>query len=318
VFEVEPGDQVVGIRDGFGRFIRPRSPDTVAAILASLPGTQTQIIVRDVRGSGNWVYTVNFGANAANRKLPAGAPKVVVILIGDTNDKKIRDYVRGTLNSVKQVMEEKAQAKYVREIVEIKDRQFDKQRILNAINKVSVGENDTVLCFINCHGAHDPRVNDYSNGHWFHMSVGDPLHRTELRQALELKGARLTCLISESCNIVMPLPLLTGAGFGEENKKFESLFLNAAGVVDLNSSSPGEYSFAAIFGSVFVTSLIGDKATSWKEYTDELRALTDELYKDRRRNVLENRNLAAKNPELFAAYRDQEAQTVMVYEMSIR
>jgi hypothetical protein len=143
------------------------------------------------------------------------------------------------------------------------------------------------------------------------------LLRRDLRQSLELKNARMTCLISESCNAEAPfvVPRAVQAVVGPTNDKFESLFLGTNGYVDLNSSSKGEYSFTQVFGPLFAGSLSmnapdSGKKMTWKKYTDDLRDMTAALYTDMRKQALDNPRV---NDRTKGFLRGQPNQTVKVY-----
>ena len=64
--------------------------------------------------------------------------------------------------------------------------------ILQAIDDLDVGPNDSLLCFIDGHGAYDPRLahGDPLGGHLLQIRSGDLL-RTDLMAHLKAKGARL-------------------------------------------------------------------------------------------------------------------------------
>ncbi|MGL4551974.1 MAG: hypothetical protein ACRC33_12415, partial [Gemmataceae bacterium] len=58
-FRAEPKDRVLGIRNGAGRFVVPTSPGVFAAVVNTLPGPATQVLIEDTRGTGAWVYSVS-------------------------------------------------------------------------------------------------------------------------------------------------------------------------------------------------------------------------------------------------------------------
>lgn len=328
LFEAEPGDTIIGIKDGSGRFILPNSGPATAAVLNSLAGTRTQVIVGDVNGSGNKIYTIDFGASGCaggGPRPPDGPGKVVVVLIGDTNDDKVGKAVAGAFAGLREVLKEKEIKPHVREVHEISGREFDRRTILTRLNAIPVGANDALLCFVNAHGAHDPNRRDYCRGHFFAMPAGGDFRRSDLRDALNLKGARLTCLLSDSCNAPAeftsqrPVQALEAPS----NPKFESLFLKAAGVVDLNSSSPGQYAFTYVFAPLLADSLSINgttrlpfhKETTWKEYAEELVAETGALYKDARTQMLRNPRISDTTRKILEG---QPAQTVVVYDLKAR
>lgn len=330
-FEAERNDRITAIRDARGRFVVPQSIEIFNHICNSLPGPRTQLLIRDVRGGGSFIYDVNLVANDPNDvdgdgNADAGPAKVVVILIGDTNDENIGREVTASLSTLAEVLTRPPQAEHLRgPPVLITGDRFDRQAILDDVNAVSVERNDSLLCFVNCHGAFDPRYADYSDGHFFQLPSGTNLLRRDLRRALELKGARLTCLVTDSCNVAAPYRLgpenvVVKTQQADRNLKFESLFLEARGEVDLNSSTRGEYAWTNVFAPMFIRSLSdaadppleASKRTTWRQYTDELRSSIQREYAEGRRKTLQRNDL---KPDVRRALQDQTTQTVRVFSL---
>ena len=74
--------------------------------------------------------------------------------------------------------------------------------IRQAIEDLDVQPTDVLFCYYAGHGAYDADLNaddDPSGGHFFQIPGGD-LRRADLLGRLTDKGARLTVLISETCN----------------------------------------------------------------------------------------------------------------------
>jgi len=251
-YALEEGDIIIAIKDSNGRFYLPNSKATSDKILNSLPAPYTEIIVRDVRSGYNYRYQVellgggnggngnggngnggngneginNASAIAAVKDEKIGNGSIVVLLLGDTQDKSAGRLIQNTLNGLRYVLTKApSQKKHVRRIIEISGNQFNKNTILNVIKQIDVGADDTLFCFLNGHGAYDPSLNDYSGGHYFQMPGNKSFARKELRDALQSKSARLTCLISESCNVYAPyyLSVQVSAVEAQTNKRFESL-----------------------------------------------------------------------------------------------
>jgi hypothetical protein len=123
--------------------------------------------------------------------------------------------------------------------------------------------------------------------------------------------------------------------WGDENPKFNSLFLGARGVADLNSASAGESAYIGVFSPVFANALtehplnesldgpdgkpreslparVGSgNATTWARFSDELRAWTEIRYQLIRSNALRARLSDADRHAL----EDQRTQRVQVIEL---
>lgn len=345
-FEIEKGDQIIAIKDGWGRFIATSHRETVAFILNSLSTSKTQVLVRDVNDGLSWVYDIDL-SKAANNNVPGNAPapqdkKVVVLLLGDSNDDSVGDSVGDTIGWMHGVFDQPTQRRHLRKATVqenannglktdiatiVKGEDFSRSSILQTINGLQVGPNDALFCFINCHGAHDPMLKDYSSGHYFNMPDGKNLTRIELRSALDRKNARLTILISESCNVGQPFDQsetdtrtvsASEDDLSIKNMLFESLLLESKGVVDFNSSSEGEYSFTSVFSPILYRSLAYRKQTSatrlrWSVYVETLSKLTSERYRIIRQGLLAEKTIDSRTRSIFAK---QENQTLRVYQLS--
>lgn len=122
----------------------------------------------------------------------------------------------------------------------------DPRRIAEFIQDVRVAANDTLLFYFSGHGGNDDR------GQYLAFA-GGRLYRDELRALLKQKGARLTVIITDCCN-----QRLDGEDFAAPSMDmepppavtplFRSLFFEPRGLVDINSSSPGEAAFFAPLG----------------------------------------------------------------------
>jgi hypothetical protein len=332
-FSLEPGDIICGIADANGKFFVPNSPAAMAAVMATLPGPQTRILVRDVRSPPRrpryFVFTTdlinpNAGGGGGGGGQQAG--KIVVLLIGATDDGKVGPAVEDALMGIENALAENTQAMHLaQEPVQVTGADVTQAKILAAIGKLAVKPGDTLLCYLNCHGGFDPKVRDYSDGHHFNMADGRVLLRADLRQALEKKGAKLTCLITDACNVYSPLALPEALPYTEapRNLRFESLFLRPAGFVDITSSKQGQYSFTGIFGPTFESSLSlngkfaipHDKATNWKEYADKLGQTADARYRRVRELILKNPATDDEEQKLHKILREQPNQTMKVYEL---
>ncbi len=117
----------------------------------------------------------------------------------------------------------------------------DPGQVRQFIQQVPAASEDTVVVYFTGHGGNDDR------GHYLAFAQGR-LYREEIRALLEAKGARLNVLLTDCCNqradgedfcapyIEMePPPVVTPL--------FQSLFFEPRGLVDINSSSPGEGAF---------------------------------------------------------------------------
>lgn len=123
------------------------------------------------------------------------------------------------------------------------DQDSSPKNLLDAIAKLEVGSGDAILFYFTGHGSVDDQ------GHYLALAQGR-LYRKELLEALVNKRGRLVALITDCCNTRSDGYLYAAPAFGLEAPRnpsplFRKLFFETEGVVDLNSSSPGESSFFA-------------------------------------------------------------------------
>lgn len=127
----------------------------------------------------------------------------------------------------------------------------DPENILKSVTQFDVKADDTLVVYYSGHAAHDVG----NGGHYFQFRDGNgktsELTRRTLLAKMQEKNARLLVLLTDCCNVEME-------STGERKEKpqeypgklpnqiaplFQTLFLNAKGVVDITSSKKGEASF---------------------------------------------------------------------------
>ena len=126
------------------------------------------------------------------------------------------------------------------------DEQSDPQFILKLIEDLSPRREDTVVFYYSGHGAADDQ------GHYLAMAKGK-LHRNQILEAILRKKPRLAVFISDCCNLRSDGELYFAPYFQTKRPSspsplFRSLFLEPKGIVDINSSAPGEGAFFAKSG----------------------------------------------------------------------
>lgn len=298
---LQPGHIISKIQSGNGDLFKPNSQATHTAIINSLttPTTQIQVTWGNRQQFAEW-YTIELTPNPA--KAAAAGGKVVVLMIGDTHDQDVGPEIKKENEAVQSLFETGPQKRHVKSVLALTGQQVKSRGILVAVQGLTVGPNDTLFCFVNCHGGYEPRPGGYANGHFFQMADKNRLPRQALRAALDAKGARLTCLISNACNTrsnaprEFSVPVATTTG---ENLQFNSLFLEPRGVIDVNSAKQDESAMGGLFCEAFYGALLqrGDR-TTWRTFLTELRQKTNEAY------------------HAEGGYKGQPHQTVWVYAPS--
>ncbi len=223
----------------------------------------------------------------------ASAQKIYLFAEGDYRDPKIGECDRIDVNGVRMAFEIAAPPG---KLVVYNDGgswsgpDFEnssdlKRDIVRAINNCPASGSDAIVFYWSGHGAFD------EGGHFLQFSMDKALRRDDIRDALKRKNVRLVVLITDSCNVYKSFPgssqtptsppgAAPGAGFPP---LFRSLFFDCSGVVDINSSSPNQYSacrepYGGFFTNRFVSALIkeSDRRLSWASV---LNKIDSEVYK---------------------------------------
>lgn len=151
---------------------------------------------------------------------------------------------------------------------------------------------DTVACFVLAHGAFDNNryTAEYEYGHYFGTEGNGYYPRSTLVERLKSKSPKLTVLLSDSCNVrsdmppsnIGPAPATVAAVQRLESLK--SLLSNHHGVVSINASSPGQFSFydptqGGYFIQAFENSLKSCRAdVGWNEFFSIVSAETNNVF----------------------------------------
>ena len=127
---------------------------------------------------------------------------------------------------------------------------ISKQELLDAIKTCPAGANDTIVVFLTAHGG-GGGGGFGGQDHMLLMADGNDkqMHRSDIVQEVRKKGARLSVIMTESCtaNVVAEPTCMEPAKLKGMAPLFDELFIKAKGLVDLNSSSPGQYSWSYVF-----------------------------------------------------------------------
>jgi|GEM_PF-5617174 len=164
--------------------------------------------------------------------------------------------------------------------------------VIATVRSLPVDTDDTVVCYLSCHGAYDPAASsDSCGGHYFQLYSG-ALRRSRLLTELRSLNARLTVLISESCNAPGYSPMgrsIPGQSSRQrtEYKHLEDLFMLHKGIVNVNSCSRGTYAWqSSDIGGWFTNSfrslaLTPNQHAGWPSFLNRVGAATNNLFQTR-------------------------------------
>jgi len=229
------------------------------------------------------------------------------------------------------------------------DEQATPQSVLEALDQLQPGPNDTVFFYYTGHGGIDDR------GSYFDM-IGGRLYRDEVFALMKSKGPRLAALISDCCNARddgqaqiqarAPAPDIPE----DFTPLFRSLLIEPSGVIDVNACAPGQSAFFAPpprdedddpEGSLFTTALVKwadehrRKRVSWDQLLDEVGMRTHLAFrrnypdgvafaKSKGAGVQRDQNVyapeypgkpAARGPRAGIAVRDDDGQGAVITEI---
>jgi hypothetical protein len=199
------------------------------------------------------------------------------------------------------------------------------RKILTAVTQMEVASKDTLLCVYCGHGGFDSNramADDSSHGHFFQIQPSGDLMRKTLMDNLLAKSARLTVLISDTCNKLAFARPEWGAA--DETREitamglspFEELLFNYRGVIDISGTDFGQNCFCEPnVGSWFSVSAVPvlQLHSDWRGAFEQMKLVVDNAFQERRRGTpIQQEHLTPKDFRLDV-YRD-EAVTALTAE----
>jgi hypothetical protein len=141
--------------------------------------------------------------------------------------------------------------------VNLIDENFNCSNIRKALTLLSPGKNDIVVFYYAGHGMRtsnevSPLPTLACNGSQPGLPLQDVVH------SLALKSNRLTLVVVDACNFPLEVPqrLSVAALAAPNTEAYRRLFLQTAGLIVLDSSSPGEFSWYTSQGGRFTDQFI--------------------------------------------------------------
>ncbi len=241
---LKPGDLITHVD---GRHITSQADYYVAMYLAGQRGGEVLIRVQDVNtGRFNNLRTIAERVGRARdsriQKEAGPATRVKVILVGDTKHTQIGSAVSTNLLSMEGFVRSLSGFN-PRDMVIFRDSNATASNVLQAIARMDVQNTDVLFCYVAGFGSYEKRLQqgDPSGGHYIQLDA--KLMRKTLIGALEERGAQLTLLVSDTCNVLIPESLddSRAAPVAVQSTAFEDLLMNSTGLIDINGSSRDQY-----------------------------------------------------------------------------
>lgn len=248
-----------------------------------------------VRNGGIGHLFVDFGPK------PILTQRVHALVIGLTDDPKIGRDMRLNLDGMQNVLRA-IPPQHRGAMLRIDGQDCQPANILRSIQMLNVQPNDALFVYYGGHGAFDPNriePNDPSGAHFFSIP-GQDLMRRDLMRTMLSKQARLTLLISDTCNVSAPANLPGRAAAVQmapqqqpQEPPVVSLLLRHRGILDVSGSSRGQYGWGSEHGGIFTVSLVRAMTlggTNWS-------AVLDQSKRETHIHFAEIQRIASTNPQ---------------------
>ena len=319
--KVDPGDLIVAI----GGRATTSGQSLVNAYQNA--GQSFQISLYDSRTGRVTQFTASKGgAGPKVQPPPQRTARIFVLMLGMT-DQNIASSVSASMRRMAGIVQTQIQRSTLgAEPVTLHGSNYTANHITQAIRGFNAGPNDAIFVYYIGHGSYE------NGGHVLNLSRGNKLARATLSNELRAKNARLTVLVSESCSNSTRGGRTGGDGSAPTSLKrnLQTMLLNGRGVVNVNSSSRGQFGFGNPEGgyfSRFVHSYLEDakSGVTWAslvKYASEQQSAT---YKQIRSKAISDMQqqlnagvLDDRGKKTLRAFQGQASLDAQVYELNIR
>jgi hypothetical protein len=140
-------------------------------------------------------------------------------------------------------------------------RDFTTKNVMDAVRSIAPARDDVVLFYYSGHGFRTKNKNTRWPYLYFHNKPPNPVDFGWVVDEMARKGARLTLVLTDSCNNVVNVQIretqkALPQGMSKAANGYRELFLNYRGLIAAASSIPGETSTATSSGSLFTLSFL--------------------------------------------------------------
>ncbi|MGC3968491.1 MAG: PDZ domain-containing protein [Pirellulales bacterium] len=288
----------------------------IYSLASEIRHSAEQCVLTVQRGGQSLRLPVQFKAGPID-----SATRVHLLLIGLTDDDKIGPGIEGNLMML-EAMLEPVSSQQRASFQKINGADCNARNILQQIRALNVQPGEAVFCYYAGHGAYDPQRtdrNDRSGGHFLQIPGGDLLRKT-IMDELRTKNAKLTVLVTDTCN-VPSVPELFGSEPGEpmfDEPPIVTLLLRYRGVVDVSGSSRGQYGWFTrgfgIFTLGFVRA-VGKGGGTWSGVLDSADEATRKEFHNIKEAVLADPS--GMDPNTLAQIRNQRTQAPQAFQLDV-
>ena len=184
------------------------------------------------------------------------------LFVIDTNDANIGQMVARDLGIMGDEVQKIAQATGLKLNDRVyKGRDFTTKNVIDAVRSIAPGQDDVVLFYYSGHGFRTKKKNTRWPYLYFHNNPPNPVDFGWVVDEMGRKGARLTVVLTDSCNNVVNVQIretqkALPRNMSKAAQGYRELFLNTRGFIAAASSIPGETSTATSSGSLFTLSFL--------------------------------------------------------------
>jgi hypothetical protein len=223
---------------------------------------------------------------------PAEVKKLHVLMVFDTEDEALGDSLKIDEHRMRHFLKETIPQNRL-SLTVLKGKDVTPERILAHYNQASPDTADGLMFFYGGHGG-----TDKVKGHFFQLSCGIDLPRSDLRKAMEAKKTALVLLVTDCCSTpqkiatVRPRKLETPPGAKVIHPTVRCLLFQARGTVDVtaanNNASWSDNEQGGLFTRSFcrlmktnvkVLDTNRDGVVSWREFFPRLQSETEGIFK---------------------------------------
>lgn len=316
---LDPGDIIIAING------KPtRSAEEYQAALAALQSTsgRMQLTIIDVRtgqqrmlqGVASTDADPNLGpGNNPNPNLSVRKIHIIVCGQSGTSREAFNTCIRRSLQELDQMLT-RIDDQFVASKLILRDADCNANTIRNRLQNLRVSPEDTIFFYYTGHGAQD------SNGHFLQTSAtsGNDLRRTEITELIQRHNARLSVIITESCNAAATFKTKEVPSMSRYRSagptKLEELLLSYRGLIDINSADDGQYGWGnpthgGFFSKFFTEDLLvlEPGQADWNGVINTIGQKTNAFFQERRMEEInfgrapqEMRNQISLTPKIFS------------------
>lgn len=202
------------------------------------------------------VLLVGIGSTPA--ATPAPLKKLHILMVFDTNDEDLIYSLKVDEWRMERLIHKNIPASLFNLKV-LKGKDVTADKILAYYKNLKVKPDEGLLFFYGGHGAIDPRANI---GHYFSLTQGKVLIRSDLRKAMEAKKAAAVLIISDCCStkLKIPAPKVPNKRAGYATAKtlhptIKQVLFQARGTIDVTAATDNASWGDGVSGGLFTRSL---------------------------------------------------------------